>query len=261
MKVFIEVDMEGISGITLPEQVQRSEARYADAVKLMVGDTNACVEGCYRGGARAVTVWDAHGTGCNMPWDRVDARAELIQGGSDHGRLHYIGRYDALILLGFHAMAGTRSAVLEHTMSSADWQNLWINGRKAGELAIDAGIAGDAGVPVIMVSGDDKACAEARHWIKGVFTAQVKVGYASNGARFLSMDTAHRLIRDTAERACRNIAAVKPLVHRKPVRMRLEKVERRRVPSLTSRPDWLRLIDGRTYEVTGRDTREALARL
>jgi len=253
--------MEGISGIALPEQVKPGELRYAEATRFVVGDVNSCVEGCFKGGARAVTVWDAHSMGFNMPWDQLDPRIELIQGTSDLGRLHDIGRYDALILLGFHAMAGTRDAVLEHTMSSADWQNFWINGRKAGEIAIDAGLAGDAGVPVVMVSGDDKACAEARQWIKGVHTAQVKVGYSSSGARFLSKDTARRTIRDTAEQACQDYRNIKPLVHRKPVHMRLEMVERRRIPASSARKPWLKLIDARTYEVTGMTTLEAFSRL
>jgi D-aminopeptidase len=52
-----------------------------------------------------------------------------------------------------------------------------MNGKKCGEVAIDAGIAGDHGVPTIMVSGDDKVCKEARKFIKGVQTVQVKKGW------------------------------------------------------------------------------------
>lgn len=261
MKIFIAVDMEGISGIVIPEQVRCNEFRYFEACKFMTWDVNACTEGCFNGGAKTVTVWDAHGTGFNILWDQTDPRVDLIQGTNDHGRLHDIGRYDALILLGFHAMAGERSAVLEHTMSSTDWQNFWINGRKAGEFAIDAGIAGDAGVPVIMVSGDDKACAEARRWVKGIHTAQVKTGYSRSGARLLSKEAAHTLIRKTAEQACLNHNNIKPLVHRKPVRMRLEKTESRPIPNLSARNKWLKLVDGRTYEVTGANTHEAWSRL
>jgi D-amino peptidase len=261
MKVLVEVDMEGISGIVTPQQVMPGEARYEEARKFLTGDINACVEGCFRGGANRVTVWDAHARGQNLLWDQADPRPEYIQGVCDFGRLHDIADYDALILLGFHALAGTRSAVLEHTMSSAGWQNFWINGRKAGELAIDAGIAGDAGVPTIMVSGDDKACAEARRWIPGVYTAQVKVGRASAGAQLLSKAAAHKLITETAETACRNYRKIKPLVHRKPVAMRLEVVERKGIPDKAGNRPWLRLIDGRTYEVRGATTAEALARL
>jgi D-amino peptidase len=252
--------MEGISGITRPEQVKPGQALYPQACAHIAGDVNACVEGCFRGGAKAVTVWDAHGSGVNIPWEMVDERVELIQGASDLGRLHDIKRHDALILLGYHAMAGERAAILEHTMSSASWQNLWINGRQGGEIAVDAGIAGDEGVPVIMVSGDDKACAEARRWIKGVHTAQVKVGYSSGGGRLLSKASAHRLIAVTAEAACRDHRGIKPLVHRKPVRMRLELVERERLPMRHAGNSWFKVIDGRTFEITGATTREALLR-
>ena len=63
-------------------------------------------------------------------------------------------------------MAGTPGAILEHTMSSASVQNYWINGMKVGELAIDAGIVGDRGKPVIMVSGDDKVCLRPKGYFR-----------------------------------------------------------------------------------------------
>ena len=262
MNVLIEVDMEGISGVINPEQVKLNGARYEETRKYMAWDANACIEGCFRGGATHVTVWDAHGRGFNIPWDLVDGRVDLRQGGNGAlGRMHDIGKYDALILLGFHAMAGTRAAVLEHTMSTETWQNFWINGRKAGEIAIDAGIAGDAGVPVIMVSGDDKTCAEARDWIKGVHTAQVKTGYSSFGGKLLSKAAAHQLLTDTAEAACRQYRKIKPLVHARPVRMRLELVERNSAPAPERHKSYLRVIDERTYEVSGPTTRETFRRL
>ncbi len=40
-----------------------------------------------------------------------------------------------------------------------------------------------------------------------------------------------------------------------------ELVERCRVPDLAAGKDYLTLIDGRTYEVTGSSVREALSRL
>ncbi|MBN1808366.1 MAG: M55 family metallopeptidase [Planctomycetes bacterium] len=261
MKVFVSVDMEGISGITLPEQVSRSESLYAQARQFMTQDANACAEGCFRGGARQVVIWDAHASGFNMLWDQIDPRVTLSQGRSELGRMHDIASFDALILLGYHAMAGTKCAVLEHTMSSAAWQNFWLNGRKAGELAIDAGIAGDAGVPCIMTSGDDKLCREARSWIKGIYTAQVKTGLSSFGARLLSPQAAHKLIADTAEKACSDYRKVKPLKIKKPVKMRLELVERRPAPRSDAAKSFLKQIDGRTYEVSGASVREALSRL
>ena len=261
MRIFIAVDMEGISGICLPEQVDRSNPLHQEARRYMLWDTNACVEGCFEGGASHVAVWDAHSTGHNMPWDQADPRAELWQGSGDEARLQDIGEYDALILLGYHARAGTQKAILDHTISAKGWQNCWINGRLAGEFAIDAGIAGDAGVPTIMTSGDDKLCREAREWVPNIHAAQVKTARSMFGARFLGKDAAHKLIRETAARACRERKKIKPLVHKKPVRLRLELVERQRVPNLHAALPHLKQIDGRTYEVTGATVAEALARL
>lgn len=257
----IEADMEGISGIVLPKQVSAGDKAYETATRFLTMDVNACIEGCFRGGAKEVVVWDAHGLGHNMPWDAIDERAELIQGQSTLGRLHDIADYDGLILLGAHAMAGTSAAILEHTMSSTGWQNCWLNGRKAGEIAIDAGIAGDDGVPTIMVSGDDKACAEARRWIKGVFTAVVKKGYSNRGGRLLGRKAAHKLIVETAENACRNCRKVKPLVHSHPVRLRVELVERVPLPGAIYGRKGVTFIDARTFEVAGATTREAFSSL
>jgi D-amino peptidase len=162
---------------------------------------------------------------------------------------------DGMILLGYHAMAGTPQAILEHTMSSAEWQNVWMNGRKVGEVAIDAGIAGDHGVPTIMVSGDDKVCREARRLIKGVVAVEVKKALDLEYAIMLPKEAAHARIRDGAARAVRQCRAIRPFKVRRPVRLRLELVSRGVVPA--GRPG-VRVIDGRTYEVAGPTVEAAL---
>ena len=89
-------------------------------------------------------VRDGHGAGNQFITAELDPRAEVIQGVSPR-RLPGIEECDALILLGYHAMAGTPGAVLEHTMSSKTVQNYWLNGRKVGEIGLDAGVASDSG--------------------------------------------------------------------------------------------------------------------
>ena len=73
-----------------------------------------------------------------------------------------IDDFDGLILLGYHAMAGTPEAILEHTMSSAGWQNFYMNGVKSGELAIDAGMAGDHGVPMLWSAATTRSARRPR---------------------------------------------------------------------------------------------------
>ncbi|OGV56164.1 MAG: hypothetical protein A2X45_11765 [Lentisphaerae bacterium GWF2_50_93] len=249
------VDMEGVSGICRVSQVMQGQPDYDKSRKYITWDVNSCVKGCFDGGAKRVLVRDAHCTGFNLLWDELDPRAEYIQGDSGTERMPGLDSFDGMILLGYHAMAGTSSAVLEHTMSSAGWQHFWLNGAKAGEIAIDAGIAGDHNVPVIMVSGDDKACAEARRLLRGVVTAEVKKGLSREGAILLAKDKAHMLIAECAAAAVRNFGNVKPLRIRRPVKMRLELVSKSKVPG---ERDNLKVINGRTYEVTGPDVEKAL---
>lgn len=256
MKIFVMVDMEGISGIFKSSQVGGDERDYyAVGRKYLTWDTNACVEGCFLGGAKKVVVRDAHGGGCSFIWEELDPRAEYVRGRSPRERMPNISSFDGLILLGYHAMAGTPQAILEHTMSSKSWQNFWINGKKSGEVAIDAGIAGDYGVPTIMVSGDDKLCAEARSFIKGVIAVQVKKGLDVEGGILLSKEQALKRITEGAAKAVQSCKEIKPYKVKKPVTMRLEHVSRGIVP--VSRP-YVKVIDGRTYEVTGATVAEAL---
>lgn len=127
--IFVMVDMEGISGIfTSPQVLSESGAPYQAARRFLTWDVNACIEGCFRGGAGRVIVRDAHSSGFNFLWDELDPRAQHIQGNTGHSRMPGIADCQGLILLGYHAMAGTPAAILEHTMSSAAWQNFWIEG-------------------------------------------------------------------------------------------------------------------------------------
>jgi len=255
MNVFIMVDLEGISGVCRASQVSQDGAHYPTARKFMTGDVNACVEGCFTGGAERVVVRDAHSGGFNLLWEEVDPRAEVIQGTPGRERIPDLAHFNGLILLGYHAMAGTREAILEHTMSSKGWQNLWINGRKSGEVAIDAGIAADHGVPTIMVTGDDKVCKEARRLLKGVVAVEVKKGLDVEGGRLLSREAAHRRIREGAAKAVAKCPSIRPVKVASPVTMRLERVSRGRVPA--DRKD-VKVLDGRTYEVTAPTVEEAL---
>ena len=167
MKIYIVTDNEGVAGVSGANYISPDRGRpdlVAHARKLLADEINACVEGCFRGGAAEVIVRDGHGDGQNVTREMVDPRADLISGSTPGVFLADLDGCDGLILLGYHAKAGTPGAVCEHTMSSVTWQNLWINGRLTGEIGICAYIAGEHKVPVIMFSGDDKTCAESGNY-------------------------------------------------------------------------------------------------
>jgi len=258
MKLYVLVDMEGISGVCRSAQVRAGDQAWNEARSYLEAEVNACVRGLLAGGATTVLVRDVHETTFNLRRSRIDPRADLVLGDTGADRLPGGRGFDGVVLLGYHAMAGTPEAVLEHTMSSKHWQNLRINGVLSGELAIDAGLAGDAGVPTIMVSGDDKLCDEARRFIPGIEAAQVKKGLDCQGAQLMTKEAAHELIRATAKRAVQRRSEIKPYVAAKPVRMTLEVVSRGVLPVTR---DGVKVIDGRTYEVTGDTMAQALQRL
>jgi len=117
MKIYIFADMEGISGISGSMFVRGDGTHYALGRKYLTADINACAAACFEAGADEVVVRDGHGGGYSVLWDGLDPRVQLVQGATPGKRFFDIEGSDGVILLGYHAMAGTRSALLEHTYS------------------------------------------------------------------------------------------------------------------------------------------------
>lgn len=262
MRIFIMTDMEGISGVCRREHVMQGASLYEAGRRYLTAEINACVEGCLDAGASEIVVRDGHGGhGSNLLWDQAHPSAEYVLGDAGPRRFGApIEDFDAIILLGYHAMGGTPGAILEHTMSSAHWQNFWLNGRLCGEIAVDAAVAGEHGVPTILVTGDDKACAEALDFLPGVTVAVVKEGNCCYGGRMLSADAAHALVRQRTAEAVARIDSTTPFAVETPVTARLEKVSRSSLPDPEAKP-YMRIVGPRTYEVTADSVEQALARL
>ncbi len=167
MKILISADMEGVSGIVDWEQVTPGQPEYlARGRQLMTGDVNAAVQGTFEGGADEVVVSDAHWNGRNILLEDLDKRARLNSGSpSPFSMMQSIDDQpapDAVILVGYHAMAGTRKGVLDHTWSDESVRAVYLNGRLVGELGLNAALAAEFGAPVIACTGDQHACAEAQ---------------------------------------------------------------------------------------------------
>ena len=260
MNLYFMVDAEGISGIFFREQSTPSGSRYDEGRALITQDINACVEAAKEAGAGKIFIRDAHAAATNVIWDKLSSKVDyLISGyGPGNNRMPGIEECDGVILLGYHAMAGTPEAVLEHTFSSASVQNYWLNGSKAGEIAVDSAIAGDFGKPVIMVSGDDKACKEAKTLLPWTVTAEVKKALGCFSAMLLPREKALALLREKIREAIKNFPNTKPYVLDKPVKLRVEQMERIQLP-YSGKP-YIKIIDGRTYEIEGSTMEETLHR-
>jgi D-amino peptidase len=253
MRIVVGVDMEGITGICCHEQTIPGEALFAEGRELMVGDINACVEGLVDAGVDDIVVWDNHYGSFNAPLPPLHPAARYMRGGCANGlRWPAIdANTDGVILLGYHAMAGTLHAVLEHTMSSQSWFRLTVNGRPIGELAYDAALAGELGVPVIMVSGDDKLCAEARAFLgAGVKAVCVKEGLARHAALLLPPAKTREMLRKGAAKAVKHLGRVRPFRFRRPAVVELTFKHTGDADHADLRPFKGRRVDGYTVRWT-----------
>ncbi len=211
-KVFICADIEGISGVSSPEQVGGTGADYGRGRKLMADDVNAAIRGAVDGGATDIVVIDSHGTGQNLQRDDVDPRAELISGNSvrRYGMMEGLDdTFDAVLFIGHHAKAGSSVGVFAHTQN-ANIADVQVNGRSVGEGGISTLYANWFGVPVVMVTGDQIAVAQ----IKEVATeaSSVVVKRALNGRTVELRPTAETRdeIQRAAAQAVRNARKVEP---------------------------------------------------
>ncbi|RXT07905.1 M55 family metallopeptidase [Ammoniphilus sp. CFH 90114] len=200
MKLFISVDMEGISGVTDWDDVNRGTIDYQYYRQLMTKDVNAAIEGALEAGVSEVVVNDSHDTMRNLIIDELHPKAELVRGflkpllmmeGID-------STYSAAFFIGYHCMAGVGDAVLNHTMSNRAVQRIKLNGREIGEAGINAVIAGAYGVPVVLVTGDTQTTEEVSREIEGVHTVAVKKGLGMFTARCLHPEESRRRIKEMA---------------------------------------------------------------
>jgi D-amino peptidase len=183
IKVYISTDMEGIGGVVRPAQVNMGNPEYDLACGWMASEVNAYVRGALEAGATEVWVKDAHGKGMNMRWDAFPESVRLITGRTGLTRFPGLdSSFSAMFLVGYHAQAGTPDAVLDHTWSSATDTRFLFNGVEVGEIALDAAIAGVFGVPVALVSGDDKTATEAIALLGSVESVITKTAVTREGA-------------------------------------------------------------------------------
>jgi D-amino peptidase len=225
LKVFISVDMEGISGVVAAEQTTPGNPEYAAARKWMADDVNAAVEGALRAGAVEVVVNDSHGDMRNIDPGDLHPKAVLISGSpKPQSMMQGIDEtYNAVLFVGYHAGAGTQDAVLDHTISSGRVRAIKVNGMELPELGLNAAIAGAYGVPVVFISGDVAVCKQAKTILGSeVVTAPVKDGIGRTAARLVPFAEARRGIRDRVTDALKKLGQVKPFRIASPARFELE---------------------------------------
>ena len=143
MKFYIAVDCEGPACVVgEPGKGLGSGENYRFACLQATREANAAARALFDAGAQEVVVWDAHGTGVNLQYDLLDPRCRILLGSGHRGRFAGMDKsYTAVLFIGYHARENTSRAVLAHTFCSTAFQYYKLDGKEAGELAIDACVA------------------------------------------------------------------------------------------------------------------------
>lgn len=204
MRVLISADMEGATGTTWPEDVEPGTPAWQRMRRFLTSDVNACIAGLYAGGADDVLVNEAHETQRNVLLDELDPRARILIGRHKPlGMMQGVEDADAVVFLGYHTGAGA-GGVLAHTYLGAGLTGFRIDGEDADEGRMNALTAAEHGVPVILVTGDDRTCEAAAGWAPEARTAAVKECVSRYAAVCLPPERSAVLIRERAELAVRD---------------------------------------------------------
>ncbi|MFF0223639.1 M55 family metallopeptidase [Streptomyces sp. NPDC004629] len=259
MKVLISVDMEGISGIVHPSETNPDRYDYERSRALMTAEANSVIAGVLDAEPTAVVrVADAHGPFRNLLPEELDRRAHLVRGRPRPlGMLGGLDEHtDALLLVGYHARAGRGPAVLAHTMNDGIL-DVRVAGRSLGEIGLGAAMAGHLGVPVVLLSGDDSACAELGALVPSAVTVAVKQALGQGAAVALHPAEARDRLRRAAAEAVGGRARVAPLVLAGPLEVEVDLSAPFMVDLATLVPGVSRADGGRTVAFTAADFAEA----
>jgi D-amino peptidase len=180
----------------------------------MTLEVNAAIEGALDAGVQEIVVSDGQWFGTNLLPDELHPSAELLSG---YPRRLYMAEgmgpgFDAAFFVGYHASAGTRDAVLDH--SGADPRlvsEVRLNAARQSEGSLNGYLCGYFGCPVALFTGDAAAVSEMHEFRLEVEGVVVKESLAQQAARSLHPELARKRIRTGASRAIERLENIPPM--------------------------------------------------
>ena len=221
LKIYISADMEGITGVVTGEQLGPTGFEYARFREFMTQEVNAAIEAARAAGATDIVVSDSHGNGQNLLLEKLPRDILLIRSwprplmmmqGIDE-------TFAGVIFIGYHTATTNSQGVRAHTISSARLADVRLKGVSVSEAGLNAAIAGQFNVPVIMVSGDDAVVKETQALLGNVEGAVVKWASGFHSAKTLMPEAGQQLIRERVKNAMARIKDFKPYKLAAPVQL------------------------------------------
>jgi D-amino peptidase len=211
-KIFISVDMEGITGVVQPAQLGLEGFEYQRAREWMTGEVNAAIAGIREAGPAEIVIADSHGNGRSLLIDQLPDDVRIVRGfprplemmqGIDES-------FSAAAFVGYHASEWTANAVRGHTISSARLLGIKLNGNEVSEGIYNAALAGQFGVPIAFVSGDRLAVTQLQQIAPAIEGAIVKEPNGYHSALTVTPARGRMLIHDGLKRAMAKLGSLQP---------------------------------------------------
>ncbi|HDJ89704.1 MAG TPA: hypothetical protein ENG40_03325 [Thermoprotei archaeon] len=204
-RIFILCDLEGVSGVvSFDTDTAPGQVNYKRSLRLASNELNALIRGLRKGGADEIAVLDGHGSG-GIDIELIEEDVDIYLGRPISPPFDLDKGWDGIVLFAHHAMAGTPNANLCHSWSHTTIYEVRLNNKPIGEIGWYTYLSAYYKIPVILVTGDDKACMEAKKYISNIETAIVKRGLNTNAAICKPPHIAQKIIENAAERAMKRI--------------------------------------------------------
>lgn len=204
MRFLVMTDIEGVTGVTTFPQAENSEF----GREMLMNDLKAVLKGIKKAGAEAV-VYDMHTDGRNVDISQIDC--PVVMGKPILGDLYrgVGGDFDGLFLVGLHTMQHVPNALLAHSYLR-EYDAIYLNGLLVGEIGMEAALAGEQGIPLKFISGDNLGCKEGEELIEGLVTCAVKGSLTEDTALCLPPEKTAKMLTKAAYEAVKaNIAPFK----------------------------------------------------
>ena len=255
-KIFISVDMEGISGIGTSKMTGSGGKDYATGRRLMTNDVLSVIEAILERSPAEILVNDSHGDMQNLLHTELPAGVTYIQGNiKPLGMVQGLDdSFDGVIFLGYHARAGTPDGFLAHT-GSGSVKGLWLNGTEVGEGGLNAALAGSLGVPVILAAGDLVFTQQIQERIQPL-VVPTKESIGALSCMLYPLDQVHDALRRTTREALIKLDSFKPWQMDGPINVRIRFQSTARPHVLQAIPGVVR-EDGYTVRFQAKDMTEA----
>ncbi|MBV8262709.1 MAG: M55 family metallopeptidase, partial [Candidatus Eremiobacteraeota bacterium] len=219
-------------------------------------EVRAACEGATAGGATDILVNDSHWNMRNIIHEQLPPDVRLIRGSLKPLSMNQgvDASCTAAAFVGYHAPVGTADAILDHTYTGETLYDVRINGERCSEARVNAAVAGCFGVPVIFISGDQSACADARSFLPWVEAVEVKRAIGRYAASSMSPEQARKAIAAGMQRAVASVGAgrAKPFSFASPVTLELVFTSTAKADMASLLPEAER-IDGRTLRYASPD--------